>query len=31
MEILNLVLFGIVVYSALVVIPNLWDKFVPHN
>lgn len=31
MEIFNLVLFGLVVYAALVVVPSVWDDFVPHH
>lgn len=31
MEALNLVFFGFVVYMALVVLPNLWEKFIPHH
>lgn len=31
MEALNLVLFGVVVYIALVVIPNAWDNITAHH
>lgn len=31
MEALNLVLFGVIVYTALIVIPNIWDDIVPNN
>lgn len=31
MEIFNVVLFAFIVYTALVVVPNFWDEFVPHN
>lgn len=31
MEALNLVLFGFVVYMALIVIPNVWDDFILHH
>lgn len=30
METLNLLLFGFIVYSALVVVPSLMDDFVAH-
>lgn len=31
MEALSLVLFGSIVYIALVVIPNIWDKIAPNS
>lgn len=31
MEFLSLVLFGTIIYLALVVLPNVWDKIVPNN
>lgn len=31
MEALNLVLFGVVVYAALVVFPTVWEDFIPHH
>jgi hypothetical protein len=31
MEIFDLVLFGFIVYTALVVIPSVWDEMIPHN
>lgn len=31
MEILNLVVFGLIVYAALVVVPSVWDKFAPNH
>ena len=31
MEAFNLVLFGFIVYAALVVVPNLWDEYIAHH
>lgn len=31
MEAFNLVLFGVVVYAALIVIPTVWDDFVTNH
>lgn len=31
MEAFNLVLFGFILYVALVVIPNVWDEFATHQ
>lgn len=31
METLSLVLFGFIVYMALVVIPNAWDDKITHH
>lgn len=31
MEVFNLILFGFIVYAALIVVPSLWDDLVPHN
>lgn len=31
MEALDLVLFGLIVYFALVVIPNVWDDVASHS
>lgn len=31
MEALNLVLFGTIVYAALIVIPNMWDQYASHH
>lgn len=31
MEAFNLVLFGLVVYAALIVVPSVWDDFVTHH
>lgn len=31
METLNLVLLGVIVYFALVVIPNIWDNIISNN
>lgn len=31
MEAFSLVLFGFVVYMALVVIPTVWDEIVPNS
>lgn len=31
MEALNLVVFGFIVYTVLIVIPNVWDEIIPHN
>lgn len=31
MEAFNLVLFGVIVYAALIVIPTIWDDIVPNH
>jgi len=31
MEAFNLVLFGFIVYAALIVIPSVWDEVVKHH
>ena len=31
MEALNLVLFGFVVYAALIVVPTIWEEKATHN
>lgn len=31
MEAFNLVLFGFIVYAALVIIPSIWDDLVTHH
>lgn len=31
MEAFNLVLFGFIVYAALVIIPSIWDELVTHH
>ena len=31
MEALNLVVFGLIVYAALIVVPSLADKFATHH
>lgn len=31
MEAFNLVLFGLVVYAALVVVPTIWEDLVTHH
>lgn len=30
-EAFNLILFGFIVYTVLVVIPNVWDEIVSHQ
>lgn len=31
MEAFNLVLFGFIVYAALIVIPSIWDELAAHH
>lgn len=31
MEALDLVLFGFIVYTALIVVPSIWDEIVLHH
>jgi len=31
MEALDLIVFGFVVYAALIVVPSLVDRFAPHH
>lgn len=31
MEAFNLVLFGFIVYAALVVVPSVWDELMTHT
>jgi len=31
MEAFNLVLFGFIVYAALVIVPTIWDDIIAHH
>lgn len=31
MEAFNLILFGFIVYTALIVIPSIWDEVATHH
>lgn len=31
MEAFNLVLFGFIVYAALIVIPSVWEELITHH